>query len=423
MMPRNPRDMLRAAVARGLRERYILADRVPKPPPKSPFERDANELFAIEQRSAIGIKTFDIIPWRLGDDYKSSLKTDVTELFGSFYSPNLQGLIGNLGGISLFRTVELSVNANWVKVEFLPLPMNRYGQDQANSYPNFEAATISNPATTVNGSLSQVCLIQFESQANRPIVVKHGDMFELPVNTIFLSMPMFCSPIRVTVGFNSKIKSNDVEPLRNRSLSLGPGTGLWDDRNANAVPFCLTAFDIASPNDYIDVQVGIPQNYTLLTCLPINSSPLTTDTQNAWGVGWLTNISLCVVSFGKLASEVVTGSIRINDLRNRLVYLPFSTVNNGGAFNNHTTSVQWSPAEPVRYNITSSGNQLTVRLKVDSNIVGSANICRFFISINGYSWGSLNSVGVLTPAPYDHAVKIGGCGYPMDQSPGIRPFF
>lgn len=244
-------------------------------PQAAPYHRSYDEIIAIQQAGSRGFRTIDIDPFIVtNDDYPCQISnSDLGQLVGfeDIVSP-LTGGQGDQIVSPFWRTIPVTANGNWIKIEYLPSRVQdldqgvKYtaltgsptiGQQIPNQLdgPRYDAGTGQTRLDSGNAQWSQAqpILLQFDDQVGTILFAKHGDSFQIPFNTVYLTFKQWSPRIRVTVGYNCQIIANDDRDI-NSNLAFAGGRSLLSNPKYHYVPFTITAGDVAGA---IDSNVGV----------------------------------------------------------------------------------------------------------------------------------------------------------------------
>lgn len=229
-----------------------------KSPEKTPHAQIAEELIAIQQRNSKGFRVIDINPNLLprADFYPQLQQDTIIELFGpesvsSLAAEYEDGSNGaTYSSLPYWRTVELAISGNFLKIEHLPVRVN----DSRANYqtPGFSQIGLNLSVSDASDSFSDFSpkhssdkcfLINFQDTKENPIIAKHGDSFKTEFTTVFISFKTTQPRFRVVIGSNSVIDNVD-DRLVNMDLSKAPGIGIFNNSFVHPVSFCITERDL-----------------------------------------------------------------------------------------------------------------------------------------------------------------------------------
>lgn len=234
---------------------------VMEPPKNDPYERDYEQILAIQQKGSKGFRTFDIDPFLITQtDYPCQIANSVLgNLFG-FQDGMRQFAAGVDTDVApFFRTVEIVANATWVRFEMLPPRLNDKfrgnvgafptgpvieGQSWGPVFPDTGTGRTTIDANEVGAySVNQNIVVQFESPDSSPLIVKHGDTFKVPFNVMFVTFKQWTHRFRIVVGYNTEAESFDNRLLATRPAFHGVG-GFLNASEVHFTPFSITSGDL-----------------------------------------------------------------------------------------------------------------------------------------------------------------------------------
>jgi len=416
----------------------VLGGIAPKvePPVADPYERSYDEIQAIQQKQSKGFRTFDINPYSITiDEFPCVIQNRVLgELFGfeDGYVTPLGPYPTDTNSAPFWRTIPIEANGTFVKIEYLPTRVNSAfdvrplvpsvgpwiePQNLGPAIPNPPTA-YSNLNTFPQGyvSLSGQVIMQFESPDSAPLIVKHGDTFKGPFNTIYLTFKQWSPRIRITVGYNTETASLDERMLMTRPAFSG-GRGLLNNPSYHHVPFSIASGDFSGAGDTsLYAYPGGLVNFTLIknqqpgiAIYPANF------TAGGMGLSWITSMDFSFHLAGGAGFYMILGLFVYDDTSpTRLRRLYQVNLYSGGTESAIRSVIL---PEPIRVNLRPN-QSLIMRCS-------SPNAGDFGFSINGYSYGNLvgltNGAGTLPLPPFYHAELVAEDPYPMDYLTYLNP--
>ena len=216
----------------------------------------------------------------------------------------VEASLNNFGVVSPgWRTIQFdNIAGNWLKVEYLPPRMNSVAcsAQNPNNYGLYQNPNVTDSEFSNMPAIKQPMLLQFENSTVTPLIAKHGDSFQLPFNSLFLTLKIArvgnfstigLPRIRLTIGYNTKIQSLDDRMLATQPAFYGFGN--LNNQQFHPTPFSITTRDIsglAGGNvPYAQTTVGSP-TYTKELIVNDNSGNM----RNGGIYGWITAISWSV---------------------------------------------------------------------------------------------------------------------------------
>lgn len=409
-------------------------------PPDHPFKRSVDEIQSIQQISNQPFNVFDITPYFLAkDQYPCIYKRDVlTQLVGpeenSEYDfaigPPLTtggGNSGDGGAPPYWRTVQLPLIGNFLKIDFLPTRIyneftgltpqvqggvdasqSQYGGTLYNNDYYWNTTGTVGPPYKVNypnaDLLTQtqsknLILVSFDAQQSTPLVVKNGDVIKCPYNVVYLTIKTGMPRIRITSGYNAEIVDAGTDRSANQNLALGPGYGFLDKPTTHFEPFCVTQGDNITTGVYASMGTATSLDLIIVnsaqnlanTVNAVNANPL----QRGVGLLWITDLQLFLTTGNANANIIFNFTLYISDTSGNLrrIVHRFSPV-----------SFRVVTGESAHLDVTKSfPTPIRVSLHQDEQLRlglynGSENTMSLSYSINGYTYGrwrfDANNTGV-----------------------------
>ena len=283
------------------------------------FQLKADELNAIKALNSKGFQVFDLTPQKTlrSDSFCAYSENDLFQLLGPNQGGNLLQYFDASGSSGLnnpmiapyWRTVFIPVIGTFLKVEYLPIRVGKQSGivSSNSSASNYQLIEDFNDVQNTNESQSnqyngnalssdRIILIDFNNPTSAPIIAKPGDSFKTYFSGVYITFKQNSPRIRLTIGFNSEIESDDDKPM---NLSMWKGQGLFQQTSA-PIPFCITDHDMIEGVGGIGLTVGGGSGYTAFAPLIANPSvivdPVTPSAsynmQSGSVVFWITNIEM-----------------------------------------------------------------------------------------------------------------------------------
>lgn len=227
-----------------------------KAPATSPHAQIAEEMIAVQQRNSKGFRVLDFSPFNFprADYYPQIDKNYLYDLLGPEAVTLASGLYEDgtnvVSDLPYWRTVEVPVQGNFLKVEFLPARQNEYWASWGSTLP----AQIPDNTDTLDNSDSftafspkhatdKFFFVSFQDNQGNQIIAKHGDVFKTEFTTFFITFKTTIPRFRITIGYNSTIENSD-DRAANMQIAYGPGFGVFNNPQVNPVPFEITDKDL-----------------------------------------------------------------------------------------------------------------------------------------------------------------------------------
>lgn len=413
-------------------------------PTDDPYQQSYERILSIQQKGSKGFRTFDIDPFLITqDDYPCTIPNAVLgNLFG-FQDGMRQFSAGVDTDVAPFwRTVELTANATWIRVEILPPRVNdKYrgyvgatptgpvieGESWGPTFPDSGTGRTSiDKDETGSYSINQNLIIQFDSTDASPLIVKHGDVFKIPFNTVFVSFKQWSPRFRITVGYNTEAEKTDGRLIATRPAFFG-GDGLLSGSEYHFVPFSITSGDLnGSYSNTLTLLESTGLRTDELIRNPIlsgngglydhGSSYVWLRRFTASGRMLLTSNAQTSISFGLyvFGPQNPSGPI-VKKRRVMSLVKTFYTSLSGAIYYEPNFQLENATDELVRVRL-GYGDSLRLLSEIESST--SNQIAYFQFDLEGYSLGALEGQPlpvVLTPiTPFDCTVQLREEQYPMD---------
>lgn len=229
--------------------------------PSSLFQDDPNSLDTYLQNSLFqkrerAFNTIDIVPSVLtGPSFKAQVPLrQIVEKVGFDYdNENLD----TGAKIDIWRTVQVPLQANTLKIEFLPGFVVGTPPTTNPATSNFSNEDFDKPLETVTpivtGSTETrfdftaavpTILLQFDDVGAPLLLAKNGDTFKCDgITKVFVTFKVSCPRFSLILGYNATFDSQTDYFTRLADLGLSPGYGIWENPQRHTVPFCITDRD------------------------------------------------------------------------------------------------------------------------------------------------------------------------------------
>lgn len=246
-------------------------------PTDDPYEQDYNRILSIQQKGSRGFRTIDIDPFVVTNEQYPTVLSSSTlgNLFGFENGYATLGFGVDTDVSPFYRTIELSANATFMRIDFLPPRINNNVNEVTNTAllgqsfgPEYDDPGTGQRfiANSYEGStsISADILVQFDDVNSSPIIVKDGDTFEIPFNTVFVTFKQWTHRFRITFGYNTKLEKTDQKILATRPAFYN-SNGLLNASKFHYVPFCITSGDLnGSYSNPVLVTEGVDREDTLI---------------------------------------------------------------------------------------------------------------------------------------------------------------
>lgn len=413
-------------------------------PDGDPYAQDYDRILAIQQKGSKGYRTFDVDPFNINqEDYPCTIPNSILgNLFG-FQDGMRQFARGVDTDVSPFwRTLEITANATWVRFEILPPRVNdKYrgfvgasptgpvilGQSHGPTFPDTGTGRTTIDKDEVGSySINHNFIVQFDSTDASPLIVKHGDVFKIPFNTIFVSFKQWSPRFRITVGYNTEAVKEDSRLLATRPAFFG-GDGLLSGSEYHFVPFSITSGDLnGSYSNTLSVLETTGLRTDELLRNPIvsgngglydhGSSYVWLRRFTASGRVLLTGNAETSISFGLYVfGPQNPGGPIVKKRRVMSLVKTFFTSLSGAVYYEPNFQLENATDELVRVRL-GYGDSLRLLSEIESSTANQ--IAYFQFDLEGYSLGALEGQPlpvVLTPiTPFDCTIQLSEEQYPMD---------
>lgn len=245
-----------------------------KAPGKSPHAQIAEELISIQQRNSKGFRVFDFSPFNFPrtDFYPTIDKNYLYDLLGPEAVTIASGLYEDgtnvVSDLPYWRTVEIPVQGNFLKIEFLPVRQNEVWASWDSTLPaqipdntsvtdNSDSFTLFSP----KHSTDKFFFLSFQDNQGNQIIAKHGDVFKTEFSSFFLTFKTTIPRFRITIGYNSQVEAVD-DRHANMQIAYGPGHGVFNNPQVNPVAFEITDKDL---NGFQNTTPGTGFGYFYVT--------------------------------------------------------------------------------------------------------------------------------------------------------------
>lgn len=418
-------------------------------PVGDPYERSYDQIISIQQKGSRGFQTYDITPFNLSvEDYPCTLTADILgELFG--YESGYLGRFGFAADSDtspFWRTVGITANATWIKIEYLPSRMNDayrsialapgapdftgpviVGQNGGPTFPPDPRTGVDTiyPNETGRYAMDAQILLQFDDNATAPLIAKHGDVFKIPFNNVYITFKQWSPRIRVTVGFNTEIIAQDDREQMTKP-AFGGGRGLLNNPSVHYVPFSITSGDITGADfDAVTPSGAGTTRYVLIdNSLPNLAAFANARTYNHGNaLLWVSSLNASIYSDtnpGRISAAMALIVLDVTNQKLRRICQIQGESFVDGANNRPVLNMSRTWNEMVRVNLN-----WTERLALEV-FISTAGTPYLRFSFEGYTYGTLsgepNPVTGITLTPFRPTIQLSENPYIMDnfyiQNPG-----
>lgn len=383
------------------------------------FDLSSDEIQAIVQRSQKGFQIIDIQPNALTRDQNFCVLPDerIIEIIGAQNEGNgagatVDGQASTYSMVPYWRTVQLPITGNFLKIEFLPTiiqgtdtyyaPANNV-QNAYYDAQNADATAQVDIAHRYAGS--RVILLNFEDTTQKPILVDDGQIFKGYFTNVILTFKQLSPRIRVTVGFNTEIVTSRNNAPRN--LHMWGTSGILDKNVFNPISFCITDRDVSGASSGLGIAISYGQTITKPLLQAYNNTYSGTN-KYADGVSIVWISKWAFACFSQISPGSITGSASLegelfiydNNTSTYIKRLGTKIFEFGSDLNagNNTLRDDSCFIEPIR--VVLKPNQ-EIRAKFTYvNGFGAPPTPLIKFSLLGYSLGKLNGsggTGLVTP--------------------------
>ena len=230
-------------------------------------------------------------------DFACSIPNSVIyELLGSPSSGAASAALGSAFYSIRWKTIPLTLNANFLKIEHLPVRTNGATPVAANKnvYGTYTSNGSIQGQFSAAANYQNIFLVQFDNTNSNPIIAKPGDVFKIPFNTVYITLmggvPSVTDTsnftrVRVTAGYNSQIISADDNHTVSNPAFYGFGI---NSPKLHYTPFSICSRDLGLAGNVptIPTNAGSP---TYTKELIVNDN--TNGVGDGGVYGWITSIS------------------------------------------------------------------------------------------------------------------------------------
>lgn len=372
------------------------------------YELEADRLLAIQQRNSRGFTIIDINPGLLTrQEFPLTLPYEFLFDGTNFMPDSNQSLISN------FRTVNIPVQGNYVKVEYLwetnsranlsnvstprPYASRKYTQITGNE----QNLSVGQQSYTMDNFARNKVFVNFSSVTEKPIIIKrNGESFKTWFNEVNVTLNMGAPKIRIIIGMNSEMQEGSAHDAINARMSLTGSARMLADSDTVLSPFSICEQDnfqtvFKTPGNVININGNTATSFNLIQNLnAVQSAQLD---YLGYAVLWITKIRFRVASNGPTAT---TGALKVSLLVTNVgasdvsrVHIFTLTANNltviSGGFVGET-EYEFEPAEPIRV-VIPSYSSLTMYI---AGYTTALTTWEYSFEINGYSLGEIISLPV-----------------------------
>jgi len=255
----------------------------------------AEEIDSIRRLQSRGFRVIDLDPNLLdraefNTPYSSDILAQITG--ENLTTDNIDGSGTAKCPNPYWRTFIFDAPGNSIKIEFLPVRQELGRGITTTSLEQpidlVPQGTIYTANPSFIGEASRrVVLLDFEAPTASPHVVTDGMVFKSYFSTFLLTVKNLNTRIRITIGYNSEIISQDD---KESSLSLFGARGITTKHQLAPTAFCITHADVNPISSYgVDIPPGGPITRNLLVLnTDVSSMP---GTPIGGSVLWITSFS------------------------------------------------------------------------------------------------------------------------------------
>lgn len=359
----------------------------------------AEEIAAIIQNRTRAFNAFDITPSLLTANQFAPVISNA-DIFGKVGYEDDAYTLG-ASQIQGWRTVEIPSSGTFLKIDFLPAPVNlQFNPSGAPNPENYRKPlyfpTQGLGETTFSHAANQCVLIQFDDPKAPLILARHGDSFKIPFEKVYVTCKMNLPRFSVITGYNAEIFADQSRTAINASLAYGPGHGIWENPHRHCVPFSVSSDYPSSTTGTIQTLNG-GASYSKIF---FDQEQANQTVPLGFGVGWITGVNIFLGV--ALASTSTSGIFKIGvgnttfGMRKVLYSVPylFQATTSGIVRNMVITK---SFPIPIRFVLEvlaagAAGNFNTQLMVQITNNEAAGNVLNFMYSFEGYSYGNLYNV-------------------------------
>lgn len=273
---------------------------------------------------------------------------------------------------------------------------------------------------------SRVVLVQFDDPTSTPIIIKAGDTVNIPFFTVFITFKTLTPRFNVMLGYNTTIKSTGDDRQMQSQLATGPGFGMWDNPSRHCMPFCFT-----NRNNQNGAGAGYSQitdagdaTHTLFNLANISPLPIGVAT------GWITSFTFAASDgssgttsfFSDMVAQIwIQGATSAKTKLLAQINLHWTNSRNGAFagtnwFERNMHSVTKNFDTPIRFTLTQhspattaatpSANLQQLIVYVKSNMSPASGITNYTFTIEGYTFGGIQTKNRVTPLTSQYGVDL-----------------
>lgn len=376
---------------------------------------NAEEINAIKQQQIRPFRVIDIDPNSLDKEGFWSVYGD--DVLSRMFGPTQNGFgiagvrIDNEGAGTIlgrpspyYRTIQLDIPGDYLKVEFLPARSQGQGR-------YVETSVLENPVNTIpqNTNLTEnsgqffgmaeaaggrQILVDFETVSATPILAEDGDEFKNYFSTVFLTFQQLNVRIRVTIGYGAEVRSKNYKET---NLYMFGGRGLTTKSPIHPIAFCLTDRE-ADPTTVQGVLMtaGFTQNLLFNIDRP---APATPGTGYGNAIFYITGFNGMLIQSTAIGGSYGVYDIELLQCGIDLVYNPtnvikritkMTLISNSQAANADSSNGNFVTkcfTQPIRVNLRPM-ECLALRW---TQLTSGSNSSRLKFEIEGYSFGTMVS--------------------------------
>jgi len=405
-------------------------------PKKGPADQDLDSYMSALQNRSTPLQCIDIDPYNFKkDDFPCSLtEQDFIKYVGlesgNFTNQSTPALNTNIEGNNhlYWRSYQYSVNANFLKFEFMPGRFNDEGasnstyavEPQIPSHSEAPIDPVVAPATIdmknwIGPKLASDRIVLISFNGNKDILVmRDGMTFEFPITSFEIHFKQWTPRFRLIAGFNAKINEPEHKQTNTTLWAYG-AEGFLKNPLTQLTPFCITYRDMYYVKNGVthDDLLAAEQGYTLIE----DNAPYYSTDQSGQIVLFITSMTGMIRPGSAAAHGSLDLYIYKSNKTRRILSIPFCCSANASPYN--LPSVE--PSDAIRVTLQ---NEETLRIYLNSI---STDQPTFGFSLHGYSLGQLRAsdsfAGATTQAPFNSSLKMIENSFTTDTSTYNVPRF
>ena len=397
---------------------------------------DTDAINSIRQTQSRGFKVIDIDPNLLdkseffcvyGDDILSRLLgTDIQPSS----SQQVDSIVNGNSPRQYWRSIQFDESGTYLKIEFMPARRSGIGSPNPSSLCNNPTNDIpQNTNDQFNGDQysyspyiagTRGILVDFEAPTQAPHFTNDEIEFHTTFSGFILSFRQLSVPIRITIGYNSKVSSKNE---KEKSLHLFGGEGLVRKSLIHPTAFCLTDKDVNR-----SVYSGVPLT-TYTSTLRYDNLLMNSDLAGGlveynWGVSifYITGFTARIwESWLSTPTQLSNYDIELVQMKMNSIFVPTTVIKRIASINCNSNILipvgyqsnelaSASIKEPVRVSLRSMECLALRCVPIVSTSIGVTN--RFLkFQVSGYSFGLFDSE---SGTPYNMTYRFTEHPFPQD---------